>query len=93
MTESPATAAVAQSSAGTDVNAASLVPKTGLLTPYEVGVLFEVDPKTVTRWAKAGKLPYQMTLGGHRRYPAEQIHALVDSLKSENRQGDPDGEV
>ena len=27
-----------------------------LLTPAEVAALFRVDPKTVTRWAKAGKL-------------------------------------
>src|SRR5438270_670739 len=27
-----------------------------LLTPAEVASMFRVDPKTVTRWAKAGKL-------------------------------------
>lgn len=27
-----------------------------LLTPAEVAMMFRVDPKTVTRWAKAGKL-------------------------------------
>ena len=27
-----------------------------LLTPAEVATMFRVDPKTVTRWAKAGKL-------------------------------------
>src|SRR5881392_2537669 len=39
-----------------------------LLTPSEVATLFRVDPKTVTRWAKAGKLTSIRTLGGHRRY-------------------------
>jgi len=39
-----------------------------LLTPAEVASLFRVDPKTVTRWAKAGKLTSIRTLGGHRRY-------------------------
>lgn len=29
-----------------------------LLTPSEVAKLFRVDPKTVTRWAKSGKLSY-----------------------------------
>ena len=42
-----------------------------LLTPAEVAALFRVDPKTVTRWAKAGKLSSIRTLGGHRRYRAE----------------------
>ena len=37
-----------------------------LLTPAEVASLFRVDPKTVTRWAKAGKLTSIRTLGGHR---------------------------
>ncbi|HET8582175.1 MAG TPA: helix-turn-helix domain-containing protein, partial [Jatrophihabitans sp.] len=35
-----------------------------LLTPSEVATLFRVDPKTVTRWAKAGKLTSIRTLGG-----------------------------
>ena len=38
-----------------------------LLTPAEVATMFRVDPKTVTRWAKAGKLTSIRTLGGHRR--------------------------
>jgi excisionase family DNA binding protein len=39
-----------------------------LLTPAEVATLFRVDPKTVTRWAQAGKLTSIQTLAGHRRY-------------------------
>src|SRR6185312_11781783 len=39
-----------------------------LLTPAEVATMFRVDPKTVTKWAKAGKLTSIRTLGGHRRY-------------------------
>jgi excisionase family DNA binding protein len=39
-----------------------------LLTPAEVAELFAVDPKTVARWAKQGRLPCLKTLGGHRRY-------------------------
>ncbi len=50
-----------------------------LLTPSEVAALFRVDPKTVTRWAKAGKLTSIRTLGGHRRYRAVEVHALLDS--------------
>jgi excisionase family DNA binding protein len=44
-----------------------------LLTPSEVAALFRVDPKTVTRWAKAGRIECIRTLGGHRRYPAGQF--------------------
>lgn len=50
-----------------------------LLTPSEVAALFRVDPKTVTRWAKAGKLNSIRTLGGHRRYRASEVHALLEA--------------
>ena len=46
----------------------SMSGQENLLTPAEVAALFRVDPKTVTRWAKAGKLTSIRTLGGHRRY-------------------------
>jgi excisionase family DNA binding protein len=49
-----------------------------LLTPSEVAALFRVDPKTVTRWAKAGRVDCIRTLGGHRRYPATQFAHLLD---------------
>jgi excisionase family DNA binding protein len=48
-----------------------------LLTPAEVATLFKVDPKTVTRWAKAGKLTSIRTLGGHRRYREAEVKALL----------------
>jgi excisionase family DNA binding protein len=48
-----------------------------LLTPSEVATLFRVDPKTVTRWAKAGKLTSIRTLGGHRRYKESEVKALL----------------
>ena len=48
-----------------------------LLTPAEVASLFRVDPKTVTRWAKAGKLTSIRTLGGHRRYKESEVRALL----------------
>jgi excisionase family DNA binding protein len=48
-----------------------------LLTPSEVAALFRVDPKTVTRWAKAGKLSSIRTLGGHRRYRETEVRALL----------------
>jgi excisionase family DNA binding protein len=48
-----------------------------LLTPAEVASLFRVDPKTVTRWAKSGKLTSIKTLGGHRRYKESEVKALL----------------
>lgn len=48
-----------------------------LLTPAEVAALFRVDPKTVTRWAKAGKLTAIRTLGGHRRYLESEVNRLL----------------
>ena len=50
-----------------------------LLTPAEVASLFRVDPKTVTRWAKAGKLTAIRTLGGHRRYRQSEVQSLLKS--------------
>jgi excisionase family DNA binding protein len=54
-----------------------------LLTPAEVGRLFRVAPKTVTRWAKAGKLSSVRTLGGHHRYRANEIRRLLWTPGSE----------
>jgi excisionase family DNA binding protein len=51
-----------------------------LLTPAEVAKLFRVDPKTVTRWAKAGKITAIRTLGGHRRYRQSEVQALLKSV-------------
>lgn len=48
-----------------------------LLTPSEVASMFRVDPKTVTRWAKAGKLSAIRTLGGHRRYSEAEVRMLL----------------
>lgn len=51
-----------------------------LLTPAEVAKLFRVDPKTVTRWAKAGKLTAIRTLGGHRRYRQSEVQSLLKGI-------------
>lgn len=51
-----------------------------MLTPADVAALFCVDPKTVTRWAKAGKLTSFRTLGGHRRYKESEVKALLRSI-------------
>ena len=53
-----------------------------LLTPAEVAALFRVDPKTVTRWARTGKLRALRTLGGHRRYPESEVRDLLGRTDS-----------
>ena len=57
-----------------------------LLTPREVAAMFRVDPKTVTRWAKAGKLTCIRTLGGIRRYYASEAETLLRESRQEKRQ-------
>jgi excisionase family DNA binding protein len=52
-------------------------PPERLLTPAEVATMFRVDPKTVTRWAKAGKIHSIRTLGGHRRYRESEVRGLL----------------
>jgi excisionase family DNA binding protein len=50
------------------------------LRSAEVAAILQVSPKTITRWAQQGRLPYQRTLGGHRRYPEPAIRELLASL-------------
>jgi len=45
--------------------------------PHEVAALFRVDPKTISRWAQDGKLPFVLTLGGHRRFRESDVLALL----------------
>lgn len=49
-----------------------------LLTPGEVATLFRVDPKTVTRWAAAGRISSIRTPGGHRRFRESEVRALLE---------------
>ena len=54
-----------------------------LLTPSEVAQMFRVNPKTVTRWARAGKISAIRTLGGHRRFRAIEIMRYLEQVESE----------
>src|SRR5215216_6521740 len=51
------------------------------LRTAEVADILHVSPKTVSRWAKEGKLPFLKTLGGHRRYPEAKIRELANDLR------------
>lgn len=50
------------------------------LSRGEVAQLFEVSPATIARWAREGRLPHVSTLGGHRRYRADEILAIVEKV-------------
>lgn len=58
-----------------------------LMTPAEVAAFFRADPKTVTRWAQAGRLPSIRTLGGHRRYREADVIAAMQGA-TYGRNGD-----
>src|SRR3954454_17875343 len=53
-----------------------------LLTPSEVAALFRVNTKTVTRWARAGKLTAIRTLAGHRRFRASEIRRCLEEMSA-----------
>ncbi len=53
------------------------------LRTAEVADILYVSPKTVSRWAKEGKLPFMKTLGGHRRYPEAKIRELASELREQ----------
>ena len=62
-------------------NAATTDPS--YLRTAQVAEILYVSPKTVSRWAKEGKLPFLKTLGGHRRYPEAEIRELATELREE----------
>ncbi len=59
----------------------SRVEAPSYLRTAEVADILHVSPKTVSRWAKEGKLPFLKTLGGHRRYPESEIRQLANELR------------
>jgi excisionase family DNA binding protein len=64
------------------------------LSRGEVARLFEVSPATVARWAREGRLPHVSTLGGHRRYRADEIQAIIEKVShpdwpDKNRRREP----
>jgi excisionase family DNA binding protein len=62
-----------------------------MLSPAEVAQVFRVDPKTVTRWAKAGKLTWTKTLGGQRRYYKAEVDALLNGHATDDSDEAHDG--
>jgi excisionase family DNA binding protein len=62
-------------------SATAATQPTGYLRVGEAAEILKVCPKTACRWAMDGKLPFQLTLGGHRRYPERAIRELAASLE------------
>jgi DNA-binding transcriptional MerR regulator len=48
----------------------------------DVARLFHVSPKTVARWSNQGRLPHSVTLGGHRRYPLNEMRELAGRMQA-----------
>jgi len=63
-----------------NTEAVAEVVGTEFLTRSEVSRLLGVSPNTVTRWAREGRLPCQVTLGGHHRFDRELVEQLRKSL-------------
>jgi excisionase family DNA binding protein len=53
------------------------------LSPAEVAILFRVEPPTVARWAREGKLNSFKTPGGHRRFRRPEVMALLNGGTTE----------
>jgi excisionase family DNA binding protein len=51
-----------------------------LLRPGEVALLLQVSRRTVSDWARAGRLAFIVTPGGHRRFRARDVRRLVDAM-------------
>ena len=50
------------------------------LTAGEAAKLLMVSPKTVTRWADAGRIAHAVTLGGHRRFRRDEIAKIAEAM-------------
>jgi excisionase family DNA binding protein len=52
----------------------------GYLRAAEAAAMLHVSPKTISRWAREGRINHVVTLGGHRRFVREEIEGLADRL-------------
>ena len=63
---------VLESFVTTTVKAENIAPES-LLTSYQVGSLLQVNPSSVNKWVKDGRIPAFRTPGGHRRIRAADL--------------------
>ena len=59
---------------------AAAAVQTTFLTRSEVSRMLGVSPNTVTRWAREGRLPCQVTLGGHHRFDRAVVEEILKGL-------------
>jgi excisionase family DNA binding protein len=59
-----------------------------LLRTADVATLFQVSERTVSDWARRGRIPSVRTPGGHRRYPATEIQRLLEAAEQGLTPGD-----
>ena len=62
----------------------AVIDPPAVMTTSEVSRLLGVSPNTVTRWAREGRLPCRLTLGGHHRFERRVIEGIREGL---NRAG------
>lgn len=55
-------------------------PASGYLRASQAATILHVSPKTISRWAREGRLGHVVTLGGHRRFFREDIERLAEQL-------------
>lgn len=60
-----------------------------LYTGPEVAALLRVNEKTVNRWALKGRIRSIITPGGHRRYFAKDVHAILDPPEADTSTAPP----
>jgi excisionase family DNA binding protein len=65
----------------------AVIDPPAVLTTSEVSRLLGVSPNTVTRWAREGRLPCRLTLGGHHRFERQVIEGIRESLSRAGRDG------
>lgn len=61
----------------TDQAESNLIQPESLLTSYQVGGLLQVNPSSVNKWIKDGRIEAFRTPGGHRRIRASDLVAFL----------------
>ncbi|MEU8277405.1 BldC family transcriptional regulator [Microbispora bryophytorum] len=62
------------------------------MLPAEVAAVFRVDPKTVSRWAAAGRIDSIRTPGGHRRFSRAVVMAYFAEFATPTPDNPPNPE-